>query len=65
MPTANEMSIALEVSNARFMDSPLRFRQWAEEFVPPNGGIQVAARAAFKLDVIFELERRAIAAHLQ
>jgi len=31
----------------------------------PNGGIQVAARAAFKLDFLFDLERRAIAAHLQ
>jgi hypothetical protein len=32
---------------------------------PPNGGIQVAARAAFKLDFIFELESRSIAAPLQ
>ena len=30
-----------------------------------NGGIQVATRVAFKVDSIFELERRSIAAHLQ
>jgi hypothetical protein len=31
----------------------------------PNGGIQVAARAAFNPDAIIELESRSIAAHLQ
>jgi len=30
-----------------------------------NAGIQVAARAAVKVDLIFDLESRAVAAHLQ